>query len=107
MASNETSVFYDVAPPTVDRADPAAGEKVASDIFNARKYLDVSFSDVGSGLNLDSIMDADQEFCLEGARGQRRDGRRPARASRKRAAIPLHRETSDRARSRLVSPRAR
>ena len=67
LASNETGVLYDIAPPTVDLADPAVGAKVAADILNSRKYLDVSFNDMGSGLNLDSITDADQEFILEGA----------------------------------------
>ena len=53
-------------PPVADLIDPTVGSEIPAGTLNSRQYLDVTFADAGSGLNLDSISDADQEFILEG-----------------------------------------
>ncbi len=60
-------VALDVMPPTADLYDPANGGSIVLSTFNGRAYIDVTFSDAGSGLNTSTITDSGQEFTLSGA----------------------------------------
>ena len=59
------TVTADATPPTAAIANPAGGGTIDRDILNARKYLEITFSDPG-GVNSKSILDTAQEFTLGG-----------------------------------------
>jgi hypothetical protein len=63
-AATSGSVMYDVTPPTADLADPTDNGWISLTALNARKYIDVAYSDVGSGINTASI--TGNEFVLAG-----------------------------------------
>src|SRR5690606_27317236 len=57
----------DTTAPTASLADPAANTSIQVDTINSRGYLDVTFSDTGSGIDPTSILDSGAEFALSGA----------------------------------------
>lgn len=52
--------------PTADLSSPANGEPIAQSTINARKYIDVKFSDPAGNLDPDSITDPEREFDIPG-----------------------------------------
>ena len=63
----------DTTPPVADLSDPANGGSILFSTLNSRKYIDITFSDTGSGLNTSTITDSDAEFTLSGLRRQWRN----------------------------------
>ncbi len=57
----------DTTPPVADLSDPANGGSILFSTLNSRKYIDITFSDTGSGLNTSTITDSDAEFTLSGS----------------------------------------
>jgi hypothetical protein len=65
--TNEVLNTIDADSPTAVLAGLAPGATVKDWQLNARGYLDVTFSDLGSGLNQETILDSQAEFVLSGA----------------------------------------
>jgi chitinase len=57
----------DCSRPTANIADPGVGKKVPLQSLNARRYLDVTFADLGSGVDPATILDKAPEFALAGS----------------------------------------
>ena len=66
-SSEVATTVVDTTKPTADLRDPAPGGIIAQGTINAHGYLDLTFTDAGSALNLDTIMDGQQEIGLDGA----------------------------------------
>ena len=60
-------VVKDTLPPTANLANPVNGASLDEDTLNAQRFIDVTFSDIGFGLNAATVTDAGAEFTLGGA----------------------------------------
>jgi hypothetical protein len=65
--TNETLNTIDADAPTALLAGLAPGATVKDWQLNARGYLDITFSDLGAGINKETILDSQAEFVLSGA----------------------------------------
>ena len=62
-------VVKDTLPPTANLADPANGDSIDEFTLNAQGFIDVTFSDIGFGLDTTTVTDAGAEFTLDGGLG--------------------------------------
>lgn len=61
-----TIVVGDTTPPTVDLADPLDGDSISATDLNGRGFIDVTFSDVGSEVDVASISGDELRLSGEG-----------------------------------------
>ena len=66
-AGPSATFIVDNVRPTAELANPNPSGVIALGAINARGYLEIAFADVGSGVDLATIIDGQPELVLEGA----------------------------------------